>query len=873
MIINRVRFLKGPNYFAYTPTICIELDIEELEKQPSDAIPGFNEKLLKTLPNLGSHTCSQGYQGGFAERLKRGTWMGHILEHMTIELQNMAGINAIRGKTIMMKKQGFYYVTYDYQEPKSGLQAFLAAKEIVEAILNDEKHINVQLYVNQIEQLYYKNKLGPSTEAIYQAAHSKKIPVERIGEESLLRLGTGSRQKYVQATISSQTSNIAVENSCDKSLTKAILKGCSLPVPEGEIAYSIEDIFDSADRLGFPLVIKPYNGRQGQGVITHIKNKDELFNVIHCLDSHVEKYIVERHFEGHDYRLLIVNGELTATSLRLPPYVIGNGKETLRRLIEKENLNSLRGDGHEKPMSKIPLTHTVTCYLEKSNRNLDTIPKQGELVQVVGNANLSTGGKAIDVTDQVHPTIRNMAIAAAKAIGLDIAGIDLICQDISKPFNHLKTAIIEVNAAPGIRMHHYPSEGKKRDVGKAIVDYLFPTREEAAIPIIAVTGTNGKTTTTRLVHYFLSDVKTKVGMTNSDGVYIGEEVLVQGDCSGPISARTILAHPEVDVAVLETARGGILREGLAFRQCDVGIITNVSEDHLGSDGIETLDDLVKLKRLVAEVVQKTGYCVLNADDPNVAAMAEYTDGEVIYTSTYATQPLVKAAINEGRKVWFVDEQGIISYSSDGVIHQFMDCTQIPITISGMARHNIANLLQALAAAHTQGISMEELRKKAIAFMPDKKLSKGRFNLKKLKERTVIIDYAHNVAGLQAIFDTVSAYNRNRIITVLAGPGDRIDEELIRLSEVVAKHSDLFIIKEDDDLRGRVPLEVAKLLREAAIEEGLHKDKTYIVPNELDAFVKAWEVSQPGDLLLFFYTDFDYVDQFFETVSKNLLPKK
>ncbi|WHY98923.1 cyanophycin synthetase [Peribacillus simplex] len=873
MIINRVCYLKGPNYFAYTPTICIELDIGELEQKPSDSIPGFNGKLLKALPNLGSHTCSKGYRGGFAERLRKGTWMGHILEHMTIELQNLAGIEAIRGKTIMMEKKGVYYVTFDYQEPHSGLQAFLAAKEIVDAILSGEKLINVQPYVKQIEQLYYKNKLGPSTEAIFKAAQAKEIPVERMGDESLLRLGTGTRQKYVQATISSQTSNIAVENSCDKSLTKSILRGCGLPVPEGEVAHSIEDIFASADRLGFPLVIKPYNGRQGQGVITHIKNKDELFNVINCLELHVEKYIVERHIEGHDYRLMIVNGELIAASLRLPPYVIGNGRETIRSLIEKENCNELRGEGHEKPMSKIPLTHTVTCYLEKSNRSLNTIPNQGELVQVVGNANLSTGGKAIDVTDQVHPTIKNMAVAASKAIGLDIAGIDFICEDISKPIEQSRTAIIEVNAAPGIRMHHYPSEGKKRDVGKAIVDYLFPTREEAAIPIIAVTGTNGKTTTTRLVHYFLTNEKTKVGMTNSDGVYIGDEELDQGDCSGPVSARMVLSHPEVDVAVLETARGGILREGLAFRKCDVGIITNVSEDHLGRDGIDTLDDLIKLKRLVAEVVMKTGYCVLNADDPNVAAMNAYTDGEVIYTSTDATQPHVKAAINGGGKVWYVNEQGVICHSSDGVIHQFMDCTIIPITISGMARHNIANLLQALAAAETQGVSMEELRRKAVTFMPDANLSKGRFNLKKLKERTIIIDYAHNEAGLKAIFETVSAYNKKRLITVLAGPGDRIDEELIRLSKVAAVNSDLFIIKEDDDLRGREPFEVAGLLQEAAVEAGLHKDRTFIEPNELDAFVKAWETSQPGDLLLFFYTDFEYVERFFEKVSTNPLPKK
>lgn len=873
MKINRVRYLKGPNFFAYKPTICIELDLEELEERPSDSIPGFNERLLEVLPDLGKHTCSHGYEGGFAERLNRGTWMGHVLEHMAIELQNMAGIDVVRGKTIMMKDPGVYSVTYDYKEPKSGFQAFLSSKEIVEAILKREKNINVQSYVEQIANLYYQHKLGPSTEAIYQAAHARNIPVERIGENSLVRIGTGSRQKFVQATITSQTSNIAVENACDKSMTKEILKGCGLPVPEGEVAHSIEEIFDSADRLGFPLVLKPFNGRQGQGVITHIKNKDELFNVAHCLESHVQKYIVERHFEGHDYRLLVVDGKLAAASLRLPPYVIGNGRETIRNLIEKENQNPLRGEGHEKPMSKIPLTHTVTCYLEKQNRNLGSIPKKGEVIQVVGNANLSTGGKAIDVTEQVHPTIRKVAIGAANAINLDVAGIDFICQDISKPFDYTKMAIIEVNAAPGIRMHHYPSEGKKRDVGKAIVDYLFPSREEAAIPIIAVTGTNGKTTTTRMIHYFLSNDWNKVGMTNSDGVYVGQEVLDQGDCSGPISARMVLSHPEVDTAVLETARGGILREGLAFRRCDVGVITNVSEDHLGRDGIETLEDLVKLKRLVAEVVLENGYCVLNADDPYVVAMNEYTDGEVIYTSTQANHPVIMAAIKERKRAWFVDEQGIINYVENGGVKRFMECEEVPITIKGKARHNVSNLLQALAAASTQGISIDELRKKAMTFMPDGNLSKGRFNLKKVNERTILIDYAHNAAGLKAIFDTVSAYHRNRLITVLAGPGDRINEEIISLANIVAVQTDLFIIKEDDDLRGRNPLEVAELIQEAAFKRGLTGEQAVIVPNEMDAFLKAWELSQPGDLLLFFYTDFNYVERFFETITKNALPKK
>ncbi|PLT34427.1 cyanophycin synthetase [Bacillus sp. V5-8f] len=870
MKINRVRYLKGPNYFAHKPMMFIEVDIEDLELRPSDTIPGFTEALVETLPGLKKHTCSPGYEGGFVERLTRGTWMGHILEHMAIELQLSAGIDVRRGKTITAKKPGIYYVTYAYKEPKSGLYSFEAAMEIAGLLLKGATHVNSRPYIDKVADLYYKNKLGPSTEAIYDAAILSNIPVERIGEDSLLRLGTGSRQKFVQATITSQTSSLGVENSCDKQLTKEILRSCSLPVPEGEVVSTMEEIFEAADKLGFPLVIKPLNGRQGQGVITNIKTKEQLFNVANCLDDHVDKFILERHYEGNDYRMLVVDGKLIAASLRVPPFVIGNGQATIRELINEENKNPLRGDGHEKAMSKIPLNHTVSCYLEKLDLTLDSIPDKGKIIQVVGNANLSTGGKAIDVTDQVHPTIRKIAVTAAKAIGLDIAGIDFICKDISSPFSKQEMAIIEINAAPGIRMHHYPSEGISRNVGQAIVDYLFKRREDAAIPIIAVTGTNGKTTTTRLVNYFLEKEGVTVGMTNSDGVFLDSVAIEDGDCSGPISARKILVNPTVDYAVLETARGGIVREGLAFRHCDVGIVTNVAEDHLGLDGIETFEQLVKLKRLIPEVVIETGYCVLNADDEHVAKMAQYTKGEVIYTSLNQNNPYIRKAIFERKKAWYIDQSGWIIYASNGVLQPVHPCQYIPITIGGAAKHNIANLLQAMAAAHTQGVPLDELIKKALAFIPDVALSKGRFNRRDMKGRTLIVDYAHNVSGMEAIYDTVSSFAKKRIITVLAGPGDRKNEDIIKMAYLAADHTDLLIIKEDDDLRDRQQYELAHLIQQAAIERNLRKEQTFIILNELDAFKKAWELSKPGDLLLFFYTDFNYVKKFFELAGTHQL---
>ncbi|PLR83945.1 MULTISPECIES: cyanophycin synthetase [Bacillus] len=867
MKINRVRYLKGPNYFSIRPTMWIELDLEELESQPSHLIPGFNASLLAIMPTLRNHTCSLGYEGGFVERLEEGTWMGHILEHMAIELQSMAGIAVKRGKTITSDKKGTYFVTYDYKEPYSGEFAFRASVAIIEQILAGRREISTEQYVSEISRLYYQNKLGPSTEAIFLAAEQAGIPVERVGEESLLRLGSGSKQKFVQATITSQTSLLSVENACDKQMTKLILSSCGVPVPEGEVVSTFTEIFQAADRLGFPLVIKPLKGRQGQGVITNIKNKDELFNVVNCLDKHVKEFIIERYHKGHDYRLLIVNDKLVAASLRTPPFVIGNGKDSIRTLIELENRNPNRGDDHEKPMSKIPLNYTVNCYLEKFDLTLNSVPDKGQVVQVVGNANLSTGGQAIDVTDEVNPAIKELAQASAKALGLDIAGIDLICKNIGEPFKPGELAVVEVNAAPGIRMHHFPSKGKKRDVGKAIVRYLFETREEAAIPVIAITGTNGKTTTARLVKHFLESSSVTVGMSNSDGIFIGSQCLDEGDCSGPISARKILNHPKVDAAVLETARGGVLREGLAFRYCDVGIVTNVSEDHLGHDGIETFDQLVKLKRLIPEVVIKGGACILNADDPHVASMEKYTSGTVIYTSVTSLNKHIQARMRNGRPVWYVDSQGMIIYAAEGRKTNFLPACDIPITINGIAKHNIANLLQALAAAFSQGITWEELKEKSLTFLPDFDKSKGRFNKISKQDRLIIVDYAHNVAGLRAIYDTIHSFERDRLITVISAPGDRIDDEIISLAKAAARHTDILVIKEDRDLRGRAPFEAANIIQATALREGVSLDQTCIVRDELEAFYRAWDMSKRGDILLFLYENFSSIAKFFQNVPE------
>ncbi|MFC7370305.1 cyanophycin synthetase [Fictibacillus iocasae] len=866
MKINRVNYLSGPNLHSFKPTIWIELDIEELEELPSSKIPGFTDTLLSIIPTLQTHTCSRGYSGGFVERLREGTWMGHILEHIALEIQHLAGISVKRGKTITGKKKGIYYVTYDYCEPTSGFYAFESAMEIVTSILNG-KPAEAGPYIQKTSSLYHDHKLGPSTESIYNAAVARKIPVERVGADSFLRIGTGSKQKSVQATISSQTSYLAVENACDKDMTKKLLAAAGIPVPAGEVIRTEDELMKAASQLGYPLVIKPLNGRQGKNIVTNIQNEEELLNAFRCVYSDGVRYIVERYYDGNDYRFLVVNGKLTAASLRLPPMVIGDGVHTIAELIEEENKNELRGDGHEKAMTKIPIDERTAVHLELSGLSLNTVLMHGQRIEVLGNANLSTGGSAIDVTESVHSSYRRIVTNAAKAIGLDIAGIDLIANDVSVPFAPGSSAVLEVNAAPGIRMHLYPSSGEPQDAGGAIVDYLFSSREEAAIPIVSVTGTNGKTTVTRLTAHLLQDDGITVGMTNSDGIWLNEMQIDSGDCSGPRSARKVLSHPETDIAVLETARGGILREGLAFRHCDVAVVTNVSEDHLGMNGIETIEDLQKVKRTVPEVVLPGGHCILNADDLGCAAMAGYTDGKVVYFSLFDDNPLVLAGIKNGDTVWFVQDNWVM-VSSNGKVETFLPVSHIPITIQGAARHNIANSLAALAAAHALGRGLAELRSKIITFMPSPEQSRGRFNVMEANGRTVIIDYAHNPAGMAAVLSTVAALEKNRVIVASSAAGDRPDETIRTMGRIIGQSADIFIAKEDRNLRGRKSGESVRLLQEGALLAGRSLD-IHTALSEKEAFTLAAHLSEPGDILLLFFDDFTLAQQTVDMLKQRI----
>lgn len=873
MKVNKIKFLSGPNLYSFKPTLWIELDIEELEDKPSNELPGFTDRLLEAIPSLQTHTCSRGYPGGFVERLREGTWMGHILEHMALEIQHLAGIPVKRGKTITAEKPGIYYVTFDYREPESGRYAFESALEIAGAILAG-RPADAAPYIEKTSELYYANKLGPSTEAIYEAALVRKIPAERIGTDSTLRLGTGSRQKSVQATVSSQTSYLAVERSCDKEMTKLLLEQAGMPVPEGRVIDNPEAMQKAAEELGYPLVLKPLKGRQGQAVLTNLQNAGQLetaYNFARKEFPDYDTYILERFFPGRDYRFTVVGGKLAAVSLRQPPYVTGDGVSSIRDLIARENSNPLRGKGHEKPMTEIPLEQ-AECYLGKTGFALDDIPAAGLQVQVIGNANLSTGGSSEDVTARVHPSYAELAVRAAEAIGLDIAGVDIISDNIAGPYRAGHGCILEVNAAPGIRMHQHPSLGEPRDVGGAIVDYLFADRREAAIPLAAVTGTNGKTTTVRLLAHLLQNPDRRVGMTCSDGIWIGGTCVEQGDCSGPRSARKVLARQDVDAAVLETARGGIMREGLAFRWCDVGIVTNVAEDHLGQDGLETLEDLRKVKRTVPETVLPGGACVLNADDEGCVAMAGYTKGSLVFFSLTADNLVVQEAIRQGDEAWYLDGEWIM-YASDKSAARFLKAADIPLTIGGLARHNIANVLAALAAGRSMGLSPEEMRGRVMTFLPSPEQSRGRFNRFEAGGRLIIADYGHNPSGLQAVYEAVNAMKGNRLITVASAPGDRTDKAIRELGAVIGEHSDLFVIKEDEDRRGRAVMESAALLREGALSAGLPGGRMITVLNELESFQEGWKLTAPGDILLMFYDNYNYVEQALEEITASLERKR
>ncbi len=805
MNIRSIRTFTGPNVFNHQPILLMILELQDLTEKASTDLPGFTDRLIAVLPGIHKHHCSPGYEGGFIERLNRGTYFAHITEHVALELSDLAGIGVTYGKTIYGGAEGVYQVAVRYK-CEEGMRFLLeTAVELVAAVVGRKKY-PIEEKICEAKKIISRNAMGPSTLSLIHAAEARGIPWSRLNEESLIQFGYGKHRKIIQATTTGVTSDIAVRIAQDKDCAKKILEQASLPVPRGIVVGSEEEALVAFQELATTVAMKPHDGHHGNGVCLNISSPEKVREAWRVAREFSSSVIIEEFFTGQDFRVLVVGGKMVAAAHRIPAHVVGNGKLTVRELIAIENENPLRGEGHEKPMTYIDVD-------EKNKLKLDTVPQNGTIVYLKETANLSTGGSAEDVTEDIHPENREMCERAARIIGLDVCGIDLILEDIKKSWMEQKGGIIEVNAGPGIRMHLYPSRGKSRDVGRAIVDYLYPPNLPSRVPIISVTGTNGKTTVSRLITHIISRLDLVVGNTTTDGIYIGGKQVVRGDTTGPASAKVVLNDPGVEVAVLETARGGIMRRGLGYDWSDVGIITNVQADHIGQDGIEDLDDILRVKSLVAERVRSGGHIILNADSaPLRKLMTEKnltTEGrKLVIFSRDPDSEFVINHVEKGNRAYVHRESAI--YELHGNRETFIANTRdIPLTIGGTADFQIENVLAAFAACDVMEVPLRECLDGLRSF--HNSTNSGRTNLYQVGRGYVLVDYGHNPEAIRSVGKMVAGWNISSSTLVLGVPGDR-SEEMIGLSGLAA--AEVFpkiIIREDEDLRERQVGEVPEIL--------------------------------------------------------------
>ncbi len=837
MEILRINALDGPNFWSikWKKLIVMELDLEDLEEKPTNKIEGFYDRLEKFMPSLHDHFCSEGGPGGFFKRVKEGTWMGHVVEHIAIELQSMAGMPVSFGRTRSKGEPGVYHVVFSYDVERCGKYAAKAAVDIAQALINGETY-DLEADIADLREIKEDYQLGPSTQALVEEAANRGIPYLRLNKGSLVQLGYGINQQRVQATITSKTSSIAVDIACNKEDTKQILKDSGVPIPEGGIVRFDEELEDEVDALGYPLAIKPLDANHGKGVTTNIKTYEEALEAFDRAKDYSKDVIVERYIEGFDHRLLVVNHQFIAGAKRTPACVKGDGSSTIAELIEKANQDPRRGFGHEKVLTKITVDQHSLDLLAENNQTLETVPAEGEIVYLKRTANLSTGGTSTDVTDVVHPSNVFLAERISRIIGLDICGIDIMTTDITQPLKETGGAVLEVNAAPGFRMHTNPSEGLPRNVAEPVIDMLFPPGTNPRIPVIAITGTNGKTTTTRLIAHIAKSMGHKVGFTTSDGIYIQNRMVEKGDTTGPFSARFVLRDPTVDFAVLECARGGILRGGLGFDYCNIGIVTNLASDHLGLGGINTLEDLAHVKAVVPESVFPDGYAILNADDDLVFGMAKRVKAKVAFFSLKADNPRIKEHCDDGGIACIVDD-GYVTICRGQWKLRVAKVVNVPLTFGGKAVFNIQNLLPATLAAYLHGFKINDIKVALHTFVPSPSVTPGRMNIFDFDHCQVLVDYAHNPAGLRAISTFLSKVESSKKIGIISGVGDRRDEDTVELGKVAASIFDEIIIKQDADLRGREAGESVELVKKGIVS--VRENFPFqVIENELEAIEHA-----------------------------------
>ena len=853
MEILEIRTLRGPNYWSgyWKKLIIMRLDIEDYEDKPTDKLEDFYSRMVEVMPSLQTHGCSYQEPGGFLRRVQEGTWAGHAIEHFALEFQTLAGMDTGYGRTRETEEKGVYNVVYSYTEEevgrfagKAGLQLFL---DLAEGKTIKEIKESIAAVIQKMREIREDVRFGPSTGSLVEEADSRDIPFIRLNDQSLVQLGYGVHQKRIQATTTANTNMIAVDIAANKHATKKLLGDMGVPVPKGFRIREEDELESTIESVGYPVVIKPLDGNHGKGATVGINSLEDARVAFGKAKDYSRWVIVEKQLIGADFRALVVNNRLIAVAERIPAHIVGDGKKTIQKLIDKTNADPRRGYGHENVLTQISIDgQTMRCIREKGY-DLDSILPAGEILYLKTTANISTGGTAIDRTDEVHPQNIFLFERIAKIIGLDVAGVDIIAPNVSEPLAENGGGIIEVNAAPGFRMHLSPSEGIGRNVAEHVIDMLFPPGTPTRIPIIAITGTNGKTTTTRLIAHILKGSGRTVGFTTTDGTYIQNQQITKGDNTGPVSAQLVLKDPTVDVAVLETARGGIIRAGLGFDHCDIGVVTNVAADHLGMKDINTLEDLARVKSVVPRAVSKKGYAVLNAEDPNVFNMRKLVDGFCVYFSMDENHPNIERQAKRGR-ISCVYENGYVTILKGRWKVRIEKASNIPLTYGGRAEFMVQNVLAATLACFVHGVSLEDLRVGLTTFNAGIAQTPGRLNFIEVGDVTVLMDYAHNPAGLKGLtsFVTKMPYKYRTILLNVAG--DRRDDDIVEFGRIAADAFDRIVIRQGHYLRGRTAENVYELLQKG-ITQSEASPQVRIIADSRDAMLHSIKHGRKGELVV------------------------
>ena len=871
LAILQTRVYRGPNLWSYEPSIHLVVDLGSLEDHPSNTIPGFVDGLVDALPGIARHSCSRGHRGGFLERLKEGTWLGHVAEHTALQLQQEAGHDSRRGKTRGTGVRGQYNVIYGYVDEQVALAAGTLAVRLVNHLVQPDPEFDFDAELERFLVQAERTAFGPSTQAILDEAVSRDIPWLRLNQYSLVQLGQGVHQRRIRATMTSNTSALAVDIAGDKELTTRLLAAAGLPVPRSESVRTADQAVRVAGRIGYPVVCKPLDGNHGRGVVLDIAGDDALRAAFPVAQDQSRRgwVVVESFVTGKDYRVLVIGGRMVALAERVPAHVVGDGVQTVRELVDETNADPRRGVGHEKVLTRIKVDDAAVALVAEQGFAMDGVPPQGMTVKLTLTGNMSTGGISIDRTLEAHPDNIEIAEEAARVVGLDVAGIDFISPDIAEPVRETGGAICEVNAAPGFRMHTHPTVGDPQFVAKPVVDSLFPPGSPSRIPVVAVTGTNGKTTTSRMIAHVFKGMGRKVGMTSTDGIVIDERLVIRADASGPKSARMVLQNPRVDFAVFEVARGGILREGLGYQRNDVAVVLNIAPDHLGMRGIDTLEQLADVKQVVVEAVPRDGFAVLNADDELVAGMRRRCSGEVVWFTMSESGSDVREMVDEhcrrgGRAVVLdrgeLGEMIVIRHGRRAM--QLAWTHLLPSTFGGKAKMNVQNCMAAAAAAFAAGAHLHDIRQGLRTFTTSYYLSPGRLNQIDVGGANVIVDYCHNAPGMRLLGDFVEALAeaaeaasdlaRPQRIGVIATAGDRRDEDMRELGAVAADHFDVLVVREDAALRGRARGDVAAHVADGALArmaEGARCKQVEIALEEIQAVHEAMARANPGDIVV------------------------